>query len=89
MDIAGILGWGFSLLTGSVLLTWLYNSTRASILICAIFHSTVDIAFTSGVADKNIVSYMGILITVWGVLTILIFKPKNLAPIDREKKGGS
>ncbi|MEP6674085.1 MAG: type II CAAX endopeptidase family protein [Ferruginibacter sp.] len=89
MDIAGILGWVFSLLTGSILLTWLFNSTRAGILICAIFHSTVDIAFTTDLADKNIVNYMGILITVWGVLTIIIFKPKNLAPMPRQKSGSS
>ncbi|MEP7197540.1 MAG: type II CAAX endopeptidase family protein [Saprospiraceae bacterium] len=85
MDMAGIFGWVFSLLTGSILLTWLFNSTRANILICAIFHSTVDIAFTTDLADKNIVNYMGILITVWGILTIIIYKPKNLATIEREK----
>lgn len=85
MDIAGIFGWVFSLLTGSILLTWLFNSTRASILICAIFHSTVDIAFTTDHADKSIVNYMGFLITVWGILTIMIFKPKNLATNEREK----
>ncbi len=79
MDWTGILGWVFSLLTGSILLTWLYNSSRASILICAVFHSTIDIAFTADIADKNIVNYMGFLITVWGILTIIIFKPKNLA----------
>jgi uncharacterized protein len=84
MDFAGIAGWVFSLLTGSILLTWLYNSSRASILICAVFHSTIDIVFTADIADKNIVSYMGFLITVWGVLTILIFKPKNLADNERE-----
>ncbi|MEP7170895.1 MAG: type II CAAX endopeptidase family protein, partial [Bacteroidota bacterium] len=44
MDWTGITGWVFSLLTGSILLTWLYNSSRASILICAVFHSTIDIA---------------------------------------------
>ncbi|MEO8403292.1 MAG: type II CAAX endopeptidase family protein [Chitinophagaceae bacterium] len=85
MDIAGIVGWVFSLLTGSILLTWLFNSTRASILICAVFHSTVDIAFTTDLADKNIVSYMGFLITIWGILTIIIFKPKNLATVERDK----
>ncbi len=79
MDFAGICGWVFSLLTGSILLTWLYNSSRASILICAVFHSTIDIAFTADMADKNSVNYMGFLITVWGILTIIIFKPKNLA----------
>ena len=85
MDIAGIFGWTFSLLTGSILLTWLYNSSRASILICAVFHSTIDIAFTADLADKNIVNYMGFLITVWGILTIIIFKPKNLSKNEREK----
>lgn len=85
MDLAGIFGWTFSLLTGSVLLTWLYNSSRASILICAVFHSTIDIAFTADFADKNIMNYMGFLITVWGILTIIIFKPKNLATNERMK----
>ena len=78
MDSTGIFGWIFSLLTGSILLTCLYNSSRASILICAVFHSTIDIAFTADFADKNIVNYMAFLITVWGILTIIIFKPKNL-----------
>lgn len=85
MEITGIFGWIFSLLTGSILLTWLYNSSRASILICAIFHSTIDIVFTADFADKNLVSYMGLLITVWGILTIVIYKPKNLATIERVK----
>ena len=84
MEWTGILGWVFSLLTGSILLTWLYNSSRASILICAVFHSTIDIAFTADIADKNIMNYMGFLITVWGILTIIFLKPKNLATNERE-----
>ena len=85
MGFAGIIGWVFSLLTGSILLTWLYNSSKGSILICAVFHSTIDIAFTADLAGLNVINYMGFLITVWGILTILIFKPKNLSPNDREK----
>lgn len=85
MGFAGIMGWVFSLLTGSILLTWLYNSSKASILICAVFHSTIDIAFTADLAGINVINYMGFLITVWGILTILIFKPKNLSTNDREK----
>ena len=88
MDVAGIMGWIFSLLTGSILLTWLYNSSRGSILICAVFHSTIDIAFTADFADKNIMNYMGFLITVWGILTIVIYKPKNLASNDRQLNSG-
>jgi len=85
MGFAEIFGWVFSLLTGSILLTWLYNASKGSILICAVFHSTIDIAFTSDLAGINVINYMGFLITVWGILTILIFKPKNLATNDREK----
>lgn len=84
MDVAGISGWFFSLLTGSILLTWLYNSSRSGILICAVFHSTIDIAFTADFADKNIINYMGFLITVWGILTIIIFKPRKLAAAEKE-----
>lgn len=84
MDIAGISGWVFSLLTGSILLTWLFNSSRGSLLACAVFHSTIDIAFTADLAEKNISNYMGFLITIWGILTIIIFKPKNLSGKIRE-----
>jgi len=86
MDPAGIFGWFFSLLTGSILLSWLFNASRASILICAVFHSTVDIAFTADFANKNVVNYMGFLITIWGILTILIFKPRNLSSEERVKE---
>jgi membrane protease YdiL (CAAX protease family) len=79
MDSAGIFGWVFSLLMGSILLTWLYNSSVASILSCAVFHSTIDIAFTADIVDKYIVNYLGFFITVWGIVTIIIFKPKKLS----------
>lgn len=85
MDFSSIIGWFFSLLTGSVLLTWLYNSSKASILICAIFHSTIDIAFTADFENKNIINYTGFLITLWGILTIIYFKPKNLSKSERSK----
>src|SRR5215207_1205411 len=85
MGFGEIMGWGFSLLTGSILLTWLYNSSKASILICAVFHSTIDIAFTADLANINVINYMGFLITVLGILTIIIFKTKNLSTNDREK----
>lgn len=86
MGVSGTLGWLFSLLTGSILLTWLYNSSRASILVCAIFHSTVDIAFLADFANKNIINYMGMLITIWGIATIFIYKPSHLSRSERIRK---
>lgn len=74
MDAVAVVGWVLSLLTGSILLTWLYNSSRGSVLVCAVFHATVDIAFTADLADQHIVGYMGFLITLWGILTMGILK---------------
>ncbi len=85
MDMAGMIGWLLSLLTGSILLTWLFNTSKGSILICALFHATVDVAFTSANMDAATVSFMGAIITIWGVLTILIFKGKDLSVNPRFK----
>jgi membrane protease YdiL (CAAX protease family) len=81
MDIYGIIGWILSLYTGSILLTWLYNSSRGSVLICAVFHSTIDIAFTSDVADPNVIGYLGMFVTLWGIAVIFIFKPRYLSRV--------
>jgi uncharacterized protein len=86
MDMAGIGGWLFSLITGSVLLTWLFNSSRGSILICAVFHAAIDIVFVSDHPDKSVINYLGILITTWGILAVVIFGYKNLSKKERIKK---
>jgi len=85
MDVVGVFGWLFSLATGSVLLSWLFNSSRGSILACAIFHATVDIAFTSDFSNAEIVQYTGALITIWGIVTIFWFKPRDLSNSARVK----
>jgi membrane protease YdiL (CAAX protease family) len=79
MDPGGVAGWIFSLVTGSILLTWFYNTSRGSILICALFHATIDIPFTSDLPATEITGYIGAIITFWGIFTILIFRPANLS----------
>ena len=86
MDAAGIAGWLFSLLTGSVLLTWLFNSSRGSLLVVAIFHATVDIAFTCDAATRAAVGAMGVLITIWGLVTVLVMRPQDLSWVGRVRE---
>lgn len=83
MGLAGIAGWVFSLFTGSLLLTWLYNSSRGSILICAVFHTTIDLAFTSDVGGKDTISFLGAMITLWGIVILVVCKPRNLSRSER------
>ena len=79
MDAGGIVGWLFSLFTGAVLLTWLYNGSRGSILVVALFHATVDVAFTSAVATPPVVNAAGMLITFWGIVVLLVAGPRRLS----------
>jgi membrane protease YdiL (CAAX protease family) len=86
MDIAAIAGWILSLFTGSILLTWLYNSTRGSILIVSIFHATIDVAFTCVAAKGEVINYTGMLITLWAILVILMTKPATLSLESKQRQ---
>jgi len=69
MGPAEILGWYISLLTGTVLLTWMYNGARNSVLIVAAFHAALDVAMTSPGPD-SLSTVTGALLTIWGVFCI-------------------
>lgn len=79
MDAAGIVGWFFSLLTGSILLTWLYNESRGSILVVALLHAAIDVVFTSDIASQYVVNATGALITVWGITVVGTAGPRCLS----------
>lgn len=79
MGLGGSLGWLLSLLTGAVLLTWLYNESRGSLLVVAVFHASIDVAFTSDVSSDFVVSAAGVLITVWGIAVVVVAGPRFLA----------
>lgn len=82
MGILEVFGWYFSMLTGAVLFTWLTNSTRGSILIAAIFHGTMDIAFVSP-APPAVANIVGALITILGIAVIRIAKPQYLSLVGK------
>lgn len=79
MGLAGVIGWFFSLLTGAVLLTWLYNESRGSILVVALFHATIDVVFTSEGSSTLVVNAAGALLTVCGILVLLATGPGYLS----------
>lgn len=78
MGPAGTAGWFFSLLTGAVLLTWLYNASRGSLLVVALFHASVDVAFTSDLSSTLVVNGAGAAITIWGIVVIVLAGPRCL-----------
>ena len=82
-----IVGWYFSLLTGSVLLTWMYNGARGSVLIVAVFHAMLDVAMTSP-SPGTLSNVMGALLTIWGVFSIrTLIRPRRVEEgVDNEPR---
>ena len=79
MNAAGVAGWLFSLVTGAVLLTWLYNGSKGSLLVVALFHAAVDVAFTSAISSPLVVNMAGALITVCGFIVLVVTGPGYLS----------
>jgi membrane protease YdiL (CAAX protease family) len=70
MPAVGFVGFYFSILTASFLLTWLYLRSHGSILVVAAFHAAFDIATTTPTTTKLIPLLMGGLITLVGLSVI-------------------
>lgn len=70
MGVSDLVGWGFSMLTGSVIFTWLFNSSRGSVLACAVFHGSMDVAFTAD-ANPSMQTFQGVVITLAGVAILV------------------
>lgn len=84
MDLAGIAGFFLSMLMGAIVLTWLYNSTKGSILIVAIFHAMIELMFMSNNITVEMSSYLGATIMIGAILIILITKRRNLSLITKQ-----
>ena len=86
LGFAGAIGWFVSLCLGSVLLTWLFNSSGGSIAAVALFHAALDIFIASPVAAE-LPNVMGALLTVGTLLLIPVFGRQNLARQPRCASG--
>lgn len=79
MNAAGIAGFFMSMVMGAIVLTWLYNSTRGSLLIVAIFHAMIELMFMSANITVKMSSYIGAAIMIAAILIIVLAKPGNLS----------
>jgi membrane protease YdiL (CAAX protease family) len=69
MPVIGLVGWAASIVTGSVLCTWLFNSARGSVAVLALFHAALDIFIGSPTGGDVLANVMGAFVVI-GALTI-------------------
>jgi uncharacterized protein len=67
-----------------LLLTWLYNESRGSLLVVAFFHAAIDVVFTLDISTPRVVNVAGMLITLWGTVVLLVAGPGNLSRRSKE-----
>ena len=66
MGITGAAGWYFSLLAGAALLSWFARQTKGGVLLPALFHATMDLAFVTN-AGPITASIVGAAVTILGL----------------------
>ena len=84
MDLVTGVGWFVSIVTGAILLTWLYNSSGGSILIVSLFHGSMDVVFTSKGVGPDMMSVMGTLIVLWALLILVMLGPASLSRFSKQ-----
>jgi len=79
MGIGGAAGWLASLVSGSLLTSWLTDRARGSILPAAVLHAVLDIYFLADVGAP-IQSVLGAAVTIAGVaVAVILARPQRAA----------
>jgi membrane protease YdiL (CAAX protease family) len=71
-------------LAGAIALTWLYNTTRGSILMLALWHGMFDFFSAAKVGDGTIAAIMSTVFMIWAVFVVVVYKPANLSREPRQ-----
>ncbi len=77
IGIVGAIIWSLGILTMAILLTWLYNSSRGSILMVALVHGGLNTA-TMGGGDQ-IALLVSVFALVVAVIVLIVFRPADLS----------
>lgn len=77
-----VVGWMASMVTGSILMTWLWNRSRAGTSVVALFHGVLDVVMTAPGAP-GITAAVGAVLTLAGIgLAVALWRldrPQRLA----------
>lgn len=84
IGLVGFPGFALGVVSGALVLTWLYNSTKGSLLAASVWHGAFNFITASEAGKGTVAIVMSIVVMVWAVLIVILFKPANLAPVQRQ-----
>lgn len=83
LDPAFLFGWLISLLAGTIVFTWLYNSSRGSVLMVILWHGCFDFITASKAGEGSAAIILSAIVMVWAVVVVLINKPARLSSVEK------
>jgi uncharacterized protein len=84
MGALGFPMFAFSLLFAAMLFTWLYNSSRGSVLIVMVFHGMFNWLSVSSADGGFAPMIMTVPVIIWALLIPRLYGVENLSPLGRQ-----
>lgn len=73
-----------SITFATMVFTWLYNSTRGSLLLVILFHAFFNWLTVSEAGGSSVGIIMSAPVILWAIFVVRRYGPENAAPIDRQ-----
>ncbi len=77
-------GFVIGLVAGSIVATWLYNSTGGSILMLALWHGALNFVTASRAGEGVIAAIVSMAVVAWAVVVLVVFKPADLSHVGKQ-----
>ncbi len=79
LDISIIVGWLISLAAGTIVFTWLYNSSQGSVLMLILWHGFFDFITASKAGEGPTAIILSVIVMAWATAVVFVYKPAWLS----------
>lgn len=83
LDISIVIGWLIGLIAGTIVFTWLYNSSHGSVLMIILWHGFFDFITASKAGEGSAAIILSAIVMTWALVVIFVYKPARLSAEEK------